>query len=80
MTAEKQIYNARYRRVVAVLKAARKKAGLTQANVADKMGVNRTWVAKVEGCELRLDLLHFVMLCQLYRVQARDIIQEMEEE
>jgi transcriptional regulator with XRE-family HTH domain len=76
--SEKEIFNAEYRQLIGSLRDARKKLGLTQAEVASKMAVNRTWVAKVEGCELRLDLLHFVRLCQVYGLRARELIGEME--
>jgi predicted transcriptional regulator len=77
--SEKEIFNAEYRQLIGSLRDARKKLGLTQAEVASKMAVNRTWVAKIEGCELRLDLLHFVRLCAVYRLRAAKVIAAMEE-
>jgi len=38
MKAEKEIYNARYRELVAQLKATRQKAGMTQADAAGRLG------------------------------------------
>jgi hypothetical protein len=31
-------------------------------------------------CELRLDVLHFVRLCQAYHLKASDLIKDLEEE
>jgi transcriptional regulator with XRE-family HTH domain len=76
----KEIYHAGYRDLVAQLKDVRRKAGMTQADVARKMGVSRTWVAKIECCELRLDLLHFVRLCRVHGLQAGELISTMGEE
>jgi hypothetical protein len=30
-------------------------------------------------CELRLDVLHFVRLCQAYHLKASDLIKDLEE-
>ena len=75
---DKQIYNPRYRALVARLKHARLSLGLSQAQVARRLGLCRTWVAKIECCELRLDLLHFVKLCRLYGLRASEVIGGME--
>ena len=79
MAGEKEIYNAGYRQLVARLREARKGLGLTQQEVADRLGAGRTWVAKIEMCELRLDLLQFVRLCRVYGLKAREVIGVMEE-
>ena len=52
---------------------------MTQAEVAGKLGLCRTWVAKIEGCELALDLLGLVRICRVYGIEAKDAIGMMEE-
>ena len=47
-----------------MLKAERLTAGLTQQQVADRLGRPQSFVAKVEGCERRLDVVEFVNLCR----------------
>ena len=76
--AEKEIYNERYRELFASFKDVRKNLGMTQAEVAGKTGRGRTWVAKIECCELRLDVLHLVKLCRVYKLKARDVVGRME--
>ena len=75
---EKQIYNAHYRELIAHLRDRRKDLGLTQSQAARVMEVSRTWVSKVECCELGLDLLGLAMLCRVYRLRARDVIALMD--
>jgi transcriptional regulator with XRE-family HTH domain len=75
--SEKQIYDPRYRELVAHLKATRKKLGLTQAEVASKLGLCRTWVGKIECCELGLDLLHFIRICEVYGVRAGEVVRRI---
>jgi transcriptional regulator with XRE-family HTH domain len=42
------------------LRVVRRRAGLTQAALAAKLGVAQSFVAKVEGGERRLDVVEFV--------------------
>jgi len=77
--SEKQIYDERYRELVGRLKDTRKRLRLTQAQAAVRMGLCRTWVAKIESCEVGLDLLGFVRLCGVYGLRAEDVIRMMEE-
>ena len=48
---EWEIYDPGYRKLVSSLKDTRKGLGLTQAEVAARIGCCRTWVAKIEACE-----------------------------
>ena len=76
--APKQIYDLGYRRMVGTLKATRKAHGLTQAEVAATLGVCRTWVSKVESCEVGLDLLDLLRLCRVYGLKTATAVQTME--
>ena len=42
------------------LRRVRRQAGLTQAVLADKLGVAQSFVAKVENAERRLDVVEFI--------------------
>ena len=75
---EKQIFNPQYRAVIARLKTARMGLGLTQAEVARRMGVGRSWISKIECHEHGLDLHHLVRICRVYGLQAHEIITLME--
>lgn len=60
----KSIWDEEYRKLIDALKMARKSAGLTQQDVADRLGRPQSFVAKVEGCERRLDVVEFLHLCR----------------
>lgn len=64
MWLTKSIYDAEYQTLIEALKAARKSAGMTQQNLADRLGRPQSFVAKVEGCERRLDLVEFLHFCR----------------
>ena len=54
----------RYRRIIDRLKAARLAAGLSQQELADSLGKPQSYVAKIEGCERRLDVLEFLLIAR----------------
>lgn len=60
----KSIYDDEYRKFIGMLKSERLAAGLTQQQVADRLGRPQSFVAKVEGFERRLDVVEFVNLCR----------------
>lgn len=56
----KSIYNEAYRSLVEALKSARREAGVTQQDVAEVLNKPQSYVAKVEGCERRLDVIELI--------------------
>ena len=74
----KAIYDPGYRLLVARLRDARLKAGLTQAAVAGRTGHCRTWVAKIESCELECGLLDLIGFCRVYGLEVKEVIGIME--
>lgn len=75
----KTIYNPAYRRLIAQIKAKRIDEHLTKVAAGRRVCMSRNWVAKIEMCELRLDVLHFVRLCRAYQLKASNLIKDMEE-
>ncbi len=60
----KSIHSPQHQVLRELLIAARKKAGLTQAEVAARLGRPQSFIAKVEGGERRLDVIEFVSLAE----------------
>lgn len=58
--AVKSFHTQEYADLIQGLIEARKNAGLTQQEVADALGKPQSYVAKIEGCERRLDIAEFV--------------------
>ena len=52
---------------------ARKKQGLSQEQVAVKLGVPRTRITKIESFDRRLDLLETLQLTRLYGLRLADM-------
>ncbi|MER9855953.1 MULTISPECIES: helix-turn-helix transcriptional regulator [unclassified Mesorhizobium] len=58
----KSLRSPRHQRFLAQLVSLRKAKGLTQAQVAEKLGRPQSFVAKYEGGERRLDVIEFLDL------------------
>jgi transcriptional regulator with XRE-family HTH domain len=60
----KSIYSARQGALCELLVAARRKAGLTQHEVARRLKRPQSFVAKFEGGERRLDVVEFLAVAE----------------
>lgn len=56
----KTVHSAVQKRLRTLLSAARKRAGLTQAETAARLGKPQSFVAKYENGERRIDVLEFI--------------------
>ncbi|HVV09031.1 helix-turn-helix transcriptional regulator [Amycolatopsis sp.] len=54
---EKSIYSAEYQQVCQLLRELRHEAGLTQMQVAERLGVPQSFVSKYEAGQRRLDIV-----------------------
>jgi transcriptional regulator with XRE-family HTH domain len=71
---EKRKHSKAYARLLRVLVDARKKAGLTQVEVADAFGAHAPFVWKSETGERRIDVVEFAEFCRLYGVKPSAIL------
>jgi transcriptional regulator with XRE-family HTH domain len=60
----KSIHSPQHQRLRELLIAARKKAGLTQVEVAEQLSRPQSFVAKYEGGERRLDVIEFLQVAR----------------
>ena len=60
-------YHKAYKRFLARLVQARHDAGLTQVQVADRLGKARSFVSKCELGERRVDFVELQQLARLYK-------------
>ena len=54
---QKSVHTKEYTALRAELRAARENAGLSQRDLAAKLDVQHSWVAKVEAGERRIDIV-----------------------
>lgn len=60
----KQLRTARHERVMAVLAAIREEAGVTQRELARRIGRAHSYVGRIETGARRLDLPEFIEWCE----------------
>lgn len=61
------IYSARYQEFLRRLRDARNEAGLTQGQVAEKLGEAQSFVSRCESGERRVDIIELVDFAIIYR-------------
>lgn len=74
---QKSIHGKRQERLRVLLKAARKKAGLTQDELAERMGAYKTFVSKYERGERQLDLIEFLAVAEALRLEPKTLIDQL---
>jgi transcriptional regulator with XRE-family HTH domain len=57
-----------YRKLLQALRESRLKAGLTQDEVAGRLGTYASFISKIESGERRLDVIELATLCKIYGV------------
>ncbi len=75
----KQIYTSEYQQFLVRLRAARKRAELTQSEVAQRLGKPQSYVSKCESGERRVDAVEVAAFARLYGVSVEELVSSMPE-
>lgn len=75
---QKSQHSRRYQRLLKILRSSRKRAGLTQLEVARHFGAYMSFVNKVETGERRIDVVELADFCKLYGVKLSAILKQAE--
>jgi len=60
-----------------LLVAAREKAGLTQQQLADRLGKPQSFISKYEGGERRIDVIEFIAIADALDMDASRAIRDV---
>ena len=74
----KSIFTREYEVSLQRLISARKAAGVTQQELANRLGKPQSFFSKYERRERRLDVVEFVTICQALGVDAGGVIREID--
>ncbi len=69
----KQLRNARHRALMAALKAARERVGMTQRDLAKRLSRSHSFIGKIESGERQLNVLEFCELADALGVDPRSL-------
>lgn len=75
---EKSIYSDEYTAVTAALKELRREAGLTQVQMAEKLGQTQSLFSKYERGELRMDVIQLRTIAGVFGLTLTDIAERIE--
>ncbi len=74
----KTIHNTRYQSLLTLLLEARANAGLTQKELATKLGRPQSFVSKTENAERRLDVIEFMDVCRGLDADPHELLVRLE--
>lgn len=76
---EKSIFTNEYGVLLALLRKTRSKAGLTQVQLAARLGQSQSFVSKVEIGERRLDVIQLRTICRALGTTLSELVARLEE-
>jgi transcriptional regulator with XRE-family HTH domain len=74
----KSVFTAEYEAFLCSLISARKTAGMTQQELADRLDKPQSFVSKYERRERRLDVVEFVTISKVIGIDPCQIVREIE--
>jgi transcriptional regulator with XRE-family HTH domain len=75
----KSVFTKEYEALVRTLIEERKKRGLTQADIAHRLGRPQSFVSKYERGERRLDVVEFIYVAKTVGISAAALIRKLED-
>lgn len=75
---EKSIYSREYALFLEQLRNAREIKGLTQTQVAERLGQTQSFVSKVERGERRIDIVELRAICSAIGIGFTNFVSHME--
>ena len=69
MKKDKSIHDIRYKALIEELAEERKRLNISQAELAERIGLHQSDVSKIELLERRLDVLEFASILSVFRVK-----------
>jgi transcriptional regulator with XRE-family HTH domain len=70
----RSVHDPRYVELIARLRAARERQGLSQAELARRLGKPQSYISKAETCERRIDLIETLECCEALGIGIAAII------
>jgi ribosome-binding protein aMBF1 (putative translation factor) len=75
---DKSIHSARYAVFLKVFREARERAGLTQVQLARKIGETQTFISKCERGERRVDVIELRTFCRAFGLDLKQFVAALE--
>ena len=70
---KKTIHTSEYRKLIDKLIIARKKANLTQKDVAENLHCSQSYISKIENYQIKIDPIKLQQFSKIYQVDISDL-------
>lgn len=74
----KSVFTPKYERLRSRLVEARRRAGLTQAELAERIARPQSYVSKYERGERRLDLVELLEVAEVLKIDVVEVIRDLQ--
>ena len=75
---EKSIHSAQYAVFLKVFRRTRRRAGLTQIDLAKRVGESQSFISKCERGERRIDVVELRTFCRAFGVSLKQFVASFE--
>lgn len=79
-SVKKNIRLDQQKKLLVLLRGVRVEAGLTQSELASRLGTDQTFISKYESGERRLDILELREVCQAIGIEFLTFIRKLEKD
>jgi transcriptional regulator with XRE-family HTH domain len=76
----KTLRSKRYKALIGLLVARRQAAGMTQSDLAARLGKSQSFVARLESGQRRITVVEFMMLAKILRFDPYKVISTSEKQ
>ena len=74
MMKKKTIFDPKYKKMIESLKSIRMKQGISQRDLANKLGMAHSYIGRAETCERRLDIMDLIAILRALNLTDSEII------
>jgi transcriptional regulator with XRE-family HTH domain len=74
----KSVFTAQYKRFLDLLRTARERAGISQAEMAELLHITQSSVSKIERGERRLDVVELWRWCQAIKIPLETLARDLD--
>jgi len=76
---KKTIFNPKYKEMIESLKSIRIKQGISQRDLANKLGMAHSYVGRIETCQRRVDVLDLISILRALNLTNAEIMKFLQQ-